>query len=255
MVRDQIAARGVRDERVLDAMRSVPREQFVDAGMAEFAYDDSPLPIAEAQTISQPYIVAAMLEAAEVGPADRLLEVGAGSGYSAAVASRIVAQVHAIERHDALSRLARERLEALGCANVEVHTGDGSLGWPEAAPFDAILVAASGPVVPTALKAQLAIGGRLVMPVGETGRQRLVKVTRTGDDTYDQQTLIEVAFVPLIGAQGWAGDGVPACAVARRQGHGQGGTGPQDRAEQAAPQEGAPVVAAERRLRRRRRGP
>ncbi len=217
MVRDQIAARGIGDERVLSAMRRVPRERFVDVGMAEFAYDDSPLPIAESQTISQPFIVAAMLEAAELVPTDHVLEVGAGSGYAAAVASRIVARVHAIERHDALSHLARERLGALGYDNVEVRTGDGSVGWPDAAPFDAILVAAAGPDVPTALKAQLAIGGRLVMPVGESGQQRLVKLTRTGDDTYDRQVLIAVAFVPLIGAQGWAEDGASQASTPKRQ--------------------------------------
>src|SRR3982750_2703039 len=156
----QLARRGVRERRVLEAMRRVPREEFVEPGYEEFAYEDGPLPIGEGQTISQPYIVALMIEAAEVKPGDRVLEVGAGSGYAAAVMSRIAKQVHAIERHPVLAEAARRRLETLGYANIELRVGDGTRGWPEAAPFDAILVAAGGPAVPPALKEQLAIGGR-----------------------------------------------------------------------------------------------
>jgi protein-L-isoaspartate(D-aspartate) O-methyltransferase len=206
MVKTQIAGRGIRDEHVLRALGAVPRERFVSAAMSEFAYEDTPLPIEEGQTISQPYIVAAMIEAAEVGPEDTVLEVGAGSGYAAAVLGRIAAKVHAIERHPRLALLAQQRLAALGCANVEVRSGDGTTGWPEAAPFDAILVAASGPDVPQVLQAQLAIGGRLVMPIGGGESQRLVKVKRTGATAFVRDVLCAVSFVPLIGKHGWFDD-------------------------------------------------
>lgn len=206
MVDRHIAGRGIRDHAVLDAMRTVPREAFVDHGMEDFAYDDSPLPIGGQQTISQPYIVALMIEAAELGPGDRVLEVGAGSGYAAAVMGRIASQVVAIERIAALAAEAQRRFDALGYDNIELHVGDGSRGWPDAAPFDAILVAASAPEPPPALRRQLAIGGRLVLPVGAGGfGQRLRKIVRTGDDDYAQQDLGGVSFVPLIGAQGWDG--------------------------------------------------
>jgi len=204
MVAAQLAARGIRDARVLEAMRSVPRERFVPAHLMAHAYADGPLPIEQGQTISQPFIVAAMLEAAAIGPAERVLEVGAGSGYAAAVMGRLAAHVITIERHPALADLARARLAALGCRNVEVVQGDGSLGWPRAAPFDAILVAAAGPELPAALKSQLAIGGRLVMPVGLADAQELVKLTRRGEDAFEQEALGGVVFVALIGAQGWA---------------------------------------------------
>jgi protein-L-isoaspartate(D-aspartate) O-methyltransferase len=206
MVKTQIAGRGIRDDNVLRALGAVPREHFVGAAMSELAYEDTPLPIEEGQTISQPYIVAAMIEAAEVGPGDTVLEVGAGSGYAAAVLGRIAAKVHAIERHPRLALLAQERLDALGYANVEVRLGDGTTGWTEAAPFDAILVAASGPDVPQVLLAQLAIGGRLVMPVGGGESQRLVKVTRTGAAAFVRDVLCAVSFVPLIGKHGWIDD-------------------------------------------------
>src|SRR5918997_5899093 len=167
MVDVQIARRGVRDRHVLEAMRRVPREAFVEHGLEEFAYDDGPLPIGEGQTISQPYIVAQMIESAEVKPGTSVLEVGAGSGYAAAVMSQIADRVYAIERHPSLGEAARERFKTLGYDNIDLRVGDGTNGWPEAAPFDAILVAAGGPEVPQALKEQLAIGGRLVIPVGE----------------------------------------------------------------------------------------
>ncbi|WP_066489953.1 protein-L-isoaspartate(D-aspartate) O-methyltransferase [Sphingomonas sp. CCH9-F2] len=207
MVDVRIARRGVRDERVLNAMRTVPRERFVSEAMAEFAYEDSPLPIEEGQTISQPYIVAAMIEAAEIAPGDRVLEVGAGSGYAAAVIGQIAGEVYAIERHDALGRMAQERFEALGYKNITLRVGDGTRGWPDAGPFDAILVAAGGPEVPQALKAQLAVDGRLVIPVGEYGDQKLCKVTRCSEDRYSEESLGAVTFVPLIGEQGWSEDG------------------------------------------------
>lgn len=203
MVDVQIAGRGLRDPRVLNAMRSVPRERFVAEGLAQFAYEDSALPIEEEQTISQPYIVAAMAEAAGLGPGDRVLEVGAGSGYAAAILGEIAGRVHAIERHPALARLAQVRMAALGYDNVEVRAGDGSLGLPEEAPFDAILVAAGGPAVPEALKRQLAIGGRLVIPVGARGAQTLFKLTRRDEDRFIEEKLGAVMFVPLIGEEGW----------------------------------------------------
>jgi protein-L-isoaspartate(D-aspartate) O-methyltransferase len=208
MVEAQLAGRGVRDPHVLDAMRLVPREAFVEPNLKEFAYEDGPLPIGEGQTISQPYVVALMIEAAEVKPGDRVLEVGAGSGYAAAVMSRIAEHVHAIERHPKLADRARRRLKELGYTNVELRVGDGTLGWPEAVRFDAILVAAGGPEVPQALKEQLATGGRLVIPVGgEERTQTLRKLTRTGHSDYEEENLGSVAFVPLIGAQGWTEDG------------------------------------------------
>ena len=212
MVDSQIARRGVTDRLVLAAMREVPRERFVDTAMAEFAYEDTPLPIEEGQTISQPYIVAAMIEAAEISPGDRVLEVGAGSGYAAAVIGQIADKVYAIERHDALGQAARDRFDALGYRNIEIRVGDGTKGWPDAAPFDAILVAAGGPDVPRALKKQLAVGGRLVIPVGEERDQKLWKVTRTSDTHFTEENLGAVAFVPLIGEQGWAEDGSRAAS-------------------------------------------
>jgi len=208
MVTTQIERRGVRDRHVLAAMREVPREAFVDRGFEEFAYEDTPLGIGEGQTISQPYIVALMIETAEVKPGDRVLEIGAGSGYAAAVLSRIAGRVHAIERHASLAESARRRFRTLGYDGIELHVGDGTLGWPQAAPFDAILVAAGGPDVPEALKRQLAVGGRLVIPVGTAeGRQTLLKVTRKADGTFEEEERGAVMFVPLIGEQGWAEDG------------------------------------------------
>ncbi|WP_332811786.1 protein-L-isoaspartate(D-aspartate) O-methyltransferase [Sphingomonas sp.] len=211
MVKRQVAARGIMGHRLLDAMREVPREAFVPAHLEEFAYEDSPLPIEADQTISQPYIVALMIEAAEISPTDRVLEIGAGSGYAAAVMGRVAKQVIAIERHQELADLARARIERLGYPNVEIRHGDGSKGCPQEAPFDAILAAASGSHVPEVLLAQLVIGGRLVMPIGEPySVQSLVKVTRVGADEYEQEDLGPVRFVPLIGQHGWrdaAGDG------------------------------------------------
>ncbi|MER8731323.1 protein-L-isoaspartate(D-aspartate) O-methyltransferase [Mesorhizobium sp. M1227] len=208
MVDIHLSRRGIRDRNVLQAMREVPREAFVEPGFEEFAYEDGPLPIAEGQTISQPYIVAFMIEMAEVGAGDHVLEVGTGSGYAAAVMSRIVERVYTIERHAALAETARQRFKKLGYDNIEVRTGDGTKGWPEAAPFDAILVAAAGPGAPLALQEQLDVAGRLVIPVGdEFDSQRLLKVTRTGAATYTEEDFGGVRFVPLIGEQGWGEPG------------------------------------------------
>ena len=205
MVETQIALRGIRSEPVLEAMREVPREDFVEEGFEEFAYTDRPLPIGEGQSISQPMIVALMIEAAEIGRGDRVLEVGAGSGYAAAVISRIAERVYAIERHASLGERARQRFERLGYDNIELAVGDGTLGWPEQQPFNAILVAADSPDVPEALKRQLAIGGRLVIPVGTPDAgQSLLKVMRSSETSFEEESLGPVAFVPLIGEQGWA---------------------------------------------------
>jgi protein-L-isoaspartate(D-aspartate) O-methyltransferase len=205
MVERQIADRGVQDPAVLGAMRRVPREAFVPRHLARRAYADQPLPIGEGQTISQPYVVATMTEALRLRPGDRVLEIGTGSGYAAAVLAEIAAEVYTVERLARLAESARRRLEELRYANVHVRHGDGSLGWPEHAPFDAIVVTAGGPSVPPSLLAQLAIGGRLVMPVGSSPlAQQLVRVVRTGEASYEREELGDVAFVPLIGAEGWA---------------------------------------------------
>jgi len=201
MVSAQIAGRGVSNKHVLDAMRRVPREGFVAAGMEEFAYEDSPLPIAEGQTISQPYIVAAMIVAADVKPGDRVLDVGTGSGYAAAVVAEIADEVYTIERHQTLAEDARERFDALGCRNIHVRHGDGTLGWPDAAPFDAVIVAAGGSEVPEALRDQLKIGGRLIIPIGDIiHHQRLVKIVRESEQEFSESELEPVRFVPLVKA-------------------------------------------------------
>jgi protein-L-isoaspartate(D-aspartate) O-methyltransferase len=227
MVKAQVATRGIRDPQVLEAMRTVPREVFVEPGFEEFAYEDGPLPIGEEQTISQPYIVALMSEAAELKPADRVLEVGAGSGYAAAVMSQIVHEVYTIERHAALGTAAQKRFKKLGYDNIRLRIGDGTQGWPEAAPFDAILVAASGPDVPAPLKEQLAIGGRLVIPVGEQRwGQTLRKIRRISQTEYEDESLGAVTFVPLIGEEAWAEDGRRS-ASNHIPGHSRGHTLPQ----------------------------
>lgn len=205
MVDDQVAARGVRSKLVLDAMRSVPREAFVPERVREFAYEDSPLPIDAAQTISQPYIVAFMTEALDLEGGEKVLEIGAGSGYAAAVLSRIAGEVYTIERIGQLAGQAAAVLSELGYSNVHVLHGDGTLGWHEHAPFDAIIVAAGGPSVPQSLKEQLKIGGRLVIPVGTDKRaQELVRVTRLSDREYKSEDIADVRFVPLVGEEGWA---------------------------------------------------
>jgi protein-L-isoaspartate(D-aspartate) O-methyltransferase len=203
MVRYQLSGRDITDERVLAAMREVPRERFVPTDYAGQAYDDGALPIGSGQTISQPYIVALMIQAAALQPEDRVLEVGAGSGYAAAVMSRIAREVIAIERHAGLADAAGEQLAALGYGNVELIVGDGTRGCTDKAPFDAIIVSAGGPGVPHALQQQLDLAGRLVIPVGDDRSQRLLKVTRTGANHFEEEDLGEVVFVPLIGEEGW----------------------------------------------------
>jgi protein-L-isoaspartate(D-aspartate) O-methyltransferase len=204
MVSEQLEARGIRDPAVLAAMREIPREEFVPPEMQWGAYDDNPLPIGEGQTISQPYMVAYMSEALGLSRESRVLEIGTGSGYAAAVLSRIVDRVYTVERLAALARTARERLYRLGYTNVHVLVGDGSMGWPEHAPYDAIVVTAGAPGVPKLLAEQLAVGGRLVIPVGaDPFSQLLVRVRRTGESEFREEGLFEVRFVPLVGAAGW----------------------------------------------------
>ncbi len=205
MVQRHLVARGIRDAAVLAAMRAVPREAFITGELAEFAYEDAPLPIEVGQTISQPYIVAEMIVALGLQPGSRVLEVGTGSGYAAAVLSRIAAEVYTVERHAELAEAAARRLHALGYANVHVLHGDGTLGWAAHAPYDGIVVAAGGPEVPEALREQLKVGGRLVIPIGPTPReQTLVRITRSDPTSYAREDLGAVRFVPLIGAEGWA---------------------------------------------------
>lgn len=199
MVRRQIEARGVDNPALLAAFRQVPREAFVAPEQARAAYDDRPLPIGDGQTISQPYVVALMIDAAEVGPGDRVLEVGAGSGYAAALLSRVAGQVVAVERHAALARAAAQRIDRLGYANVRIVEGDGSLGSAADAPFDAILVSAGGPQIPDDLITQMKPGGRLVMPVGSSRYfQTLMKLTKRDDGGIKREPLTAVSFVPLV---------------------------------------------------------
>jgi len=200
----QLKARGIHDQAVLDAMDTVPREQFVGLDLTEFAYDDTPLPIEEGQTISQPYIVALMTEALGLKPADTVLEIGTGSGYAAAVLSRVARQVYTIERHRSLAHQAESRLRKLAYDNVNVLVGDGTLGWPEHAPYDAIVVTAGGPEAPRSLIEQLAIGGRMVIPAGPSlSEQKLLRITRTSAEEVGIEQLGAVRFVPLIGEEGW----------------------------------------------------
>jgi protein-L-isoaspartate(D-aspartate) O-methyltransferase len=207
MVAEQIVSRGIENPAIIQAMLEVPREIFLPEELFHLAYADAALPIIEDQTISQPFVVAAMVDALRLSPTDRVLEVGTGSGYAAAVMSRVAGEVYTVERHEALVRYAAERIDMLSYRNVHIRHGDGTLGWPEHAPYDAISVAAAGPKIPTTLREQLAVGGRMVIPVGEQdGDQYLVRVTRISRDEYTEERLDPVRFVPLVGAEGWRND-------------------------------------------------
>ncbi len=197
MVTQQIAARGVEDPRVLAAMRRVPRHEFVPDAVRDMAYEDRPLPIAADQTISQPYVVAAMTELASIGPTSVVLEVGTGSGYQTAVLAEIAREVYSIEIIPQLGEQAAETLGRLGYENVHLRIGDGYAGWPDAAPFDAVVVTAAPPSVPQPLLDQLAVGGHLVIPVGSYYQELLV-ITRT-DHGYQRRTVFPVRFVPMTG--------------------------------------------------------
>jgi len=205
MVTTQLRQRGITDEGVLAAMSELPRELFVDAAFRTHAYDDAALPISSGQSISQPYMVARMTELLAIQPSDRVLEIGTGSGYQAAILARLGARVLSIERYQELADTARERLATLELADsVDIRVGDGSLGAPEDGPFDGIVVTAAAPRIPEALLEQLAEGGRLVIPVGPRERQRLIVATRHGNE-WDQRWEGDCVFVPLVGAGGWSG--------------------------------------------------
>ena len=204
MIDNQLKTRGITSTSVLDAINKVPRELFVATNLVEFAYQDTPLPIEASQTISQPYIVALMVAAMELKTGDKVLEIGTGSGYAAAVLAEIVEQVYTVERHEILVKSSRNRFDHLGYDNIKILHGDGTLGWPEHAPYDAIVVAAGGPDVPDHLKEQLAIGGRMVIPVGNTlSTQKLLRIRRLNEKEFLKEDLGDVRFVPLIGAAGW----------------------------------------------------
>jgi protein-L-isoaspartate(D-aspartate) O-methyltransferase len=204
MLEDHLGSRGITQRRLLDAFARTPREAFIADELFDLAYDDTPLPIGEEQTISQPYIVAVTIQALALDGTERVLEVGTGSGYAAAILSQMASEVFSVERHASLATEARARLEHLGYANVDVLEGDGSMGWGEHAPYDAIAVAASAPKIPPALLEQLAPGGRLVLPVSAgSSRQVLMRITRDGS-SFREEKLTGVRFVPLVGEQGYA---------------------------------------------------
>jgi protein-L-isoaspartate(D-aspartate) O-methyltransferase len=202
MVEDQVRRRGVASPRVLEAMLSVPRHEFVPAEFQADAYADKPLPIGEGQTISQPFMVGAMTQALELTGSERVLEIGTGSGYQAAVLSLLAREVISIESHTSLALAAQERLVRLGYANVHVHNGDGSLGFADAAPYDAILIAAAAPEIPPLLASQLCDGGRLVIPVGSQENQELLQA-RKESGVLHTRALFDCKFVPLLGRYGW----------------------------------------------------
>jgi len=202
MVEDQVRRRGVASPRVLEAMLSVPRHEFVPAEFQADAYADKPLPIGEGQTISQPFMVGAMTEALELTGPERVLEIGTGSGYQAAVLSVLASEVISIESHTSLGLAAQERLERLGYANVHVHNGDGSMGFADSAPYDAILITAAAPEIPPLLASQLCDGGRLVIPVGGQENQELLQARKVGDVLHTR-VLFDCKFVPLLGRYGW----------------------------------------------------
>ena len=203
MVEDQVMARGVKDPRVIDAMLRVPRHKFVEQALESQAYQDGPLPIGERQTISQPYMVAVMSEALALDGTEKVLEVGTGSGYQAAVLALLADRVFSLERIPALARRARKILDACGYSKVNIRLADGTLGWQEMAPFDAIIVTAGAPDVPRDYLDQLAVGGRLVIPVGDRMSQVLMRITRTSEHEFKEEQLLGCRFVPLVGNHGW----------------------------------------------------
>jgi len=204
MVEDQLRRRGISDERLLAAMRRVPRHEFISREQWEQAYADHPITIPEQQTTSQPYIIAAMIQAAEIKPGDKVLEIGAGSGYQTALLAELAAQVIALERYSTLADSAQATLQRLGYRNVVVVEGDGTLGWEPAAPYDAMIVSAAAPRIPPLLLEQLAIGGRLVIPIGDAQQQTLQLFHKQPDTAISRTMLEGCRFVPLIGRHGFA---------------------------------------------------
>ncbi|NQU03730.1 MAG: protein-L-isoaspartate(D-aspartate) O-methyltransferase [Syntrophaceae bacterium] len=207
MVDSQVRSRGIKDERVLQAMEKIPRHLFVDEGLLNQAYDDNPLPIGERQTISQPYIVALMTEALQLTGKEKVLEIGTGSGYQAALLAELADRVLSIERIASLASKARNILESLNYFNVLIWVGDGTYGWKDESPFDAIIVTAGAPAIPDTLKDQLAVGGKLIIPVGDRHTQTMMKLTRLSDDPDDIkiEDLGGCRFVNLVGEHGWKG--------------------------------------------------
>lgn len=204
MVERQIVARGIQDFRVIEAMKRVPRHRFVEEALWNQAYGDYPLPIGEKQTISQPYMVALMTQSLELRGGEKILEIGTGSGYQAAILSQIVSRVYSVERIPALARRARLVLDSIGCRNVNIKLSDGSIGWENEAPFDGIVVTAGSPQVPAHYLEQLAVGGRLIIPVGDRDNQILKRIVRCGLQEYREEDLLDCRFVPLIGKDGWS---------------------------------------------------
>jgi protein-L-isoaspartate(D-aspartate) O-methyltransferase len=203
MVDRQLKARGIKDPRVLAAVGQIPRHLFVEDAFASQAYGDFPLPIGEKQTISQPYMVGLMSEALLLTGKEKVLEIGTGSGYQAAVLAKLAGRVFSVERIPALARRARRILDSIGCGSINIKVTDGTLGWEDEAPFDAIVVTAGAPSVPDCYLRQLAIGGRLVIPVGDMGVQVLKRITRIGENNFSEEQLVDCRFVPLLGKLGW----------------------------------------------------
>ena len=203
MVEEQVIDRGVTDPRVINAMLKVPRHNFVEEALAGKSYQDAPLPIGEKQTISQPYMVAVMSEALMLDGTETVLEVGTGSGYQAAVLALLAERVFSLERIPSLARSARKALDSNGFSKVNIRLADGTLGWLDKAPFDAIIVTAGAPQVPQEYLKQLAVGGRLVIPVGDRESQVLMRITRVGENDYKEEKMLGCRFVPLIGNHGW----------------------------------------------------
>lgn len=206
MVERHVQGRGITDPLVIEAMCQVPRHLFVEEALQGQAYSDYPLPIGEKQTISQPHTVAMMTEALQLRGGEKVLEIGTGSGYQAAVLARIASRVYSVERFPTLARRARRILDAIGANNVNIRLSDGTSGWQEEAPFDAIIITAGAPAIPQQYLEQLAIGGRLVIPVGTLGAQVLKRVVRKGESEFAEENLLDCRFVPLVGRYGWEGE-------------------------------------------------
>ncbi len=205
MVEKQLIGRGITDAKVIEVMSRIPRHLFIPEALRDQAYGDYPVPIGEKQTISQAFTVAFMTQSLELDGDEKILEVGTGSGYQAAVLSQLADKVYTVERIASLARQARRVLDQLACRNVNLKVSDGTLGWENEAPFDGILVTAGAPAIPDEYRCQLSIGGRLIIPVGGREQQDMIRVTRLSESDYREEKLLDCRFVPLIGSQGWDG--------------------------------------------------